>query len=218
MAQSLSPEPEALELRWSRSGGKRLFDLVGACLCLILGLPLMLLAAALIKCTSKGPVLFRQWRVGQHGRLFELLKFRTMVDRRSDAGPSLTRQGDPRIFPVGRFLRYWKLDELPQFFNVIRGDMSLVGPRPDMPEYLASLQEGQRKLVSLLRPGITGAASLQFRHEEALLAEVPPEQMAQFYTVCLLPAKVQIDIDYARGANVATDVEIIFRTAMSVLS
>ena len=214
---SLAPvEPGVNPYAWSCSAGKRLFDLIFAGFFLLLTWPLMLLAALLIKCTSAGPVFFRQIRAGQNGKPFELLKFRSMTHGRRDAGPGVTRQGDPRIFPAGRWLRKWKVDELPQFINVLRGDMSLVGPRPDLPEYIELLSSDQREVL-LLRPGITGAATVQFRHEEELLAQVPPDELQQFYVYRVLPEKVRIDLEYARQATWLGDLRIILRTAGVIL-
>jgi lipopolysaccharide/colanic/teichoic acid biosynthesis glycosyltransferase len=201
---------------WSCSAGKRLFDLSIATALMLASVPVMVAAALVVKCSSRGPVLFRQDRVGQNGRIFQVLKFRTMVHGKRNVGPGVTQQGDPRIFAAGRWLRKWKIDELPQFFNVIRGDMSLVGPRPDLPAYLASLGEEQRKILAL-RPGITGSATLQFRNEEDLLASVPAAELADYYTSHLLPEKIRIDIDYARDANLLSDVKILLRTVASIL-
>lgn len=201
---------------WSCSIRKRLFDLCIATPLMLVSLPVMLVAALVVKCSSRGPVLFRQERVGRNGRIFQVLKFRTMVHGKRNVGPGVTQQGDPRIFPAGRWLRKWKLDELPQFFNVVRGDMSLVGPRPDVPGYMASLSEEQREILSL-RPGITGAATLQFRHEEELLAQVPPEELPHFYASRLFPEKIRIDIAYARDANLFSDVKILLRTVATIL-
>ena len=202
---------------WSCSLGKRLFDLSVALPFLLLCLPVMLVVAVVVKCSSPGPGLFRQDRVGQDGKTFQVLKFRTMVHGKRNVGPGVTQQGDPRIFPAGAWLRKWKLDELPQFFNVVRGDMSLVGPRPDLPGYMASLGEEQREILDL-RPGIAGAATLQFRHEEDMLAQVPAEELAQFYVSRILPEKIRIDLAYARQANFFSDVKVLLRTVTSILS
>lgn len=212
-----SLEPTINVYTWSRSAGKRVFDLVFAGFCLLLTWPLMLLAALLIKCTSPGPVFFRQRRSGQDGKTFELLKFRSMTHGRREAGPGVTRQGDPRIFPAGRWLRKWKVDELPQFINVIRGEMSMVGPRPDLPEYMDLLSHDQREVL-LLRPGITGAATVKFRNEEELLAQVPDDELQQFYVYRVLPEKVQIEMAYARQASFSGDLKILLSTVATILS
>lgn len=202
---------------WNCSLGKRVFDLCVAVPALLLASPVMLLAAAVVKIASPGPILFRQDRVGQNGRIFQVLKFRTMVHGRQNAGPGVTQQGDPRIFPAGRWLRKWKVDELPQFFNVVRGDMSVVGPRPDLPRYMESLGPEQREIL-ILRPGITSSATLQFRHEEDLLAAVPAQELPQYYVSRILPEKIRIDLDYARGAGLLSDLKLVWRTAARILS
>ena len=216
-ASLASLEPTINLYTWSRSAGKRLFDVVFAGFCLLLTWPLMLLAALLIKCTSPGPVFFRQIRSGQDGKAFELLKFRSMTHGRPNAGPGVTRQGDPRIFPAGRWLRKWKVDELPQFINVMRGEMSMVGPRPDLPEYMDLLSQDQREVL-LLRPGITGAATVKFRNEEELLAQVPADELQQFYVYRLLPEKVRLELAYARQASLSGDLRILLSTVATILS
>jgi lipopolysaccharide/colanic/teichoic acid biosynthesis glycosyltransferase len=134
----------------------------------------------------------------------------------NNPGVFITRSGDSRITPVGRWLRKWKLDELPQFINVLKGEMSLVGYRPDMMKYMRTLT-GHDRYIQHFRPGITSPASLRFRNEEQLLAKVPPEEMEQFYVSNLLPQKVRMDLDYAERATFLTDCRILLRTAFSVL-
>lgn len=190
-------------------------DLMGALILIPAAIPPMGLIALLIKATSPGPVFFRQRRLGKGGPVFELLKFRTMHHGRREAGSGLTRRGDSRITPVGRLLRRCKLDELPQLFNVLRGEMSLVGPRPDLPAYFEGLNGEQRRVLDLA-PGLTGAASLKFRNEEALLAQVAPEQLETFYVKTLLPQKIGLELEYARNASVFTDVAMLLRTAAAV--
>jgi lipopolysaccharide/colanic/teichoic acid biosynthesis glycosyltransferase len=152
--------------------------------------------------------------MGRDGRLFSIVKLRTM--RIGGQGPQLTRQGDSRVTGIGRILRKWKLDELPQFFNVLLGHMSLVGPRPDLPQYISMLGAEQVPLLSL-RPGITGAASLQFRNEEELLAQVPEDQLEQCYATKILPQKVEIDFAYARAASFSGDIRILLSTLAAVI-
>jgi lipopolysaccharide/colanic/teichoic acid biosynthesis glycosyltransferase len=198
--------------RWNFSLAKRVFDAGTATLGITLTLPLMAIVAAAIKLGSPGPVLFRQQRVGRGGKLFEILKFRTMINRRQkEIGSSITRKGDVRITGIGRLLRKSKLDELPQLFNVLLGDMSLVGPRPDLPEFYETLAPEQRVIVAL-RPGVTGWATLQFRDEEGHLASIPEEQVANYYVSTLFPTKVQLALDYARRATFLKDLGIIVRT------
>jgi len=200
---------------WCSSPGKRALDWVCAMSLLLAALPLMVIVAALIKFTSQGPAFFRQTRVGRDGALFQLMKFRTMYDGGRGPRLALTRRGDPRVTRVGRVLRKWKLDELPQLLNVVRGEMSLVGPRPDLPDYIRWLPADQHSVV-FLRPGITGRASLQFRDEEVLLAQVPAQEMEGFYRSVLLPRKVTLELEYARGARLSSDIGILLRTVGAV--
>jgi lipopolysaccharide/colanic/teichoic acid biosynthesis glycosyltransferase len=211
-----SAQPRAIFRHWNYSAGKRCFDLVCASVSLLLISPVLLVVALLVKCTSRGPVLYSHRRVGKDGARFGVLKFRTMSANRQITGPSLTRKGDRRITGIGRVLRKWKLDELPQLVNVVRGEMSLVGPRPDAPKYVDKLTSEQ-KLVLLLRPGITGAASLEFRDEEAMLSQVAEDQLEEFYSAEVLPAKVRLDMDYARRANLLTDLVILLRTVGAII-
>src|SRR2546426_964867 len=143
--------------RWCNCRAKRGFDLVCGSVLLVVSLPLMVAAAVLIRLTSAGPILFRHKRLGKCGTEIIVLKFRTMVHRTVGSGPEVTSSGDRRITPAGRLLRKWKIDELPQLFNVLRGDMSLVGPRPDLPEYLSQLRSEQLAVLALI-PGITSPA------------------------------------------------------------
>ena len=196
---------------WCVSKYKRLFDLASSCLLVALASPLIVGIALVVRVSSRGPVLFRQLRVGQAGKHFSLLKFRTMVHKRQEPGLALTQLGDPRVTSVGRFLRKFKLDELPQLLNVVGGDMSLVGPRPDVPEYY----RGQEQVL-LLRPGVTGAATLQFRDEEGVLARVPQAQLLSFYTGTLLPKKIEMDLEYARQATFLTDLGLLFQTLIAI--
>ena len=144
---------------------KRAFDLFFSALGLLALSPLLLLLAMAVKLTSRGPVFFRQQRVGQGGRLFYILKLRSMVVNAEKLGLSVTRDGDPRITPLGRLLRKTKLDELPQLWNVLVGDMSFVGPRPEVPGYVRQYTPGQRRVLEL-KPGITDLATIEFRNEE----------------------------------------------------
>jgi lipopolysaccharide/colanic/teichoic acid biosynthesis glycosyltransferase len=200
---------------WNFSAGKRVFDAATATAALTVTLPLMATIAVAIKLCTPGPALFRQQRVGRGGRLFEILKFRTMVHRSAaNMGTSITRKGDARVTRLGRWLRRSKLDELPQLFNVLRGDMSLVGPRPDLPEFYDSLPPEQR-LILALQPGITGWATLQFHDEEGHLTSVPECELSSYYINVLFPEKVRLALDYARRATFLSDLGIIFRTIIA---
>ena len=201
---------------WPDSRAKRLIDVMGAVLLLVPALPLMAIVAVVIKLTSPGPVLFQQIRCGRYGYRFRLLKFRSMWHWRSDAGPGLTSSNDTRVTPAGRMIRKLKLDELPQLFNVLRGEMSLVGPRPDLPEYLDALPAVQRRVLHL-KPGITSIATLRFRNEEELLSTVPAESLTAYYIANILPQKVNMELDYACQASLFSDVAVLFRTLGAIL-
>jgi len=196
---------------WNFSPGKRLLDASAAGAGLVLFLPLMAVIAVAVRLTSSGPVLFRQRRVGKDGRPFEILKFRTMVHDPQGAGPGVTRKGDSRVTAMGRVLRRAKLDELPQLFNVFRGDMSLVGPRPDLPEFCQAVRPEQQQVFTL-RPGLTGWATLHFRDEEKLLAAAPENQTARYYVDHILSQKTELDLDYASRASFIGDLRIVLRT------
>ncbi|MCE4558056.1 sugar transferase [Pelomonas cellulosilytica] len=191
---------------------KRLFDVVCSALGLLLLAPLLLLIAVWIKLDSHGPALFRQTRVGRHGVPFTIHKFRTM---RVEPGAAITVGVDPRITRAGRLLRACKLDELPQLWDVLRGAMSLVGPRPELPRYVELYPADMRARVLSVRPGVTDPASLAFSHEaELLAAAADPERE---YREVILPAKLRLSADYAAKASVLTDLQLILRTLARVL-
>lgn len=198
---------------WYSGTGKRLLDAIGAMAMLILLAPIFAACALAISLSSPGPILFRQQRVGRDGRLFTLLKFRTM--RADAAGPRITAAGDARITAVGRFLRRCKLDELPQLINVLRGEMSLVGPRPEVEEYVATYSAPQREALKA-SPGITSPASLAFIDEESILAGQPDRE--SYYTRVLLPRKLEIDLAYCRNIRFAADIGILAATARRLVS
>ena len=192
---------------------KRLFDLFGAALALLLLSPLLLLVASWIKLDSPGPVFFRQERVGRHGVPFRIHKFRTMAH--GARGLPLTVGDDGRITRAGAFLRRTRIDELPQFFDVLRGAMSLVGPRPEVPRYVAHYPPGLRERALAVRPGITDPASLAFIDEAALLARAADPERE--YIEVILPAKLQCAVDYAARASVRTDLGVLWRTLWLLL-
>ncbi|MGQ9919419.1 MAG: sugar transferase [Bryobacteraceae bacterium] len=169
--------------------------------------PLLLVLAAAVWIDSGRPVLFRHRRVGRGGRRFEVVKFRSMVQ--GHGGPSITRRGEGRITRVGAFLRRWKLDELPQLWNVVRGEMGLVGPRPEAPEYV-DVEDPLWKSVLAVRPGITDPASVDYRNEEELLAGV--EDVDSFYRKVLLPRKLGLSAAYLERRSLRSDVVVLFRT------
>lgn len=193
--------------------GKRLFDLFAASLGLLLLWPFFLLIAILIRLDSPGPAFFRQGRVGRDARRFVLFKFRSMVRDAESLGPSLTAAGDARLTRIGRILRDAKLDEFPQLWNVLLGQMSLVGPRPELPQYVLQYTTAQRRVLSL-RPGITDPASLLYRNESALLAAQPnPER---FYREIILPHKLALNLDYLGRITFSRDLFLIFRTLRAI--
>ena len=192
--------------------GKRAFDLLGAGLALLLLAPLMAAVALWVRLDSPGPVFFRQQRVGRHGVLFMIHKFRTM--RTGVEGWPLTVGDDARITRAGRFLRRTRLDELPQFIDVLQGAMSLVGPRPEVPRYVALYPPALRERALAVRPGLTDPASLHFIDEAALLAAAADPECE--YVERILPAKLQRAAEYAENASLATDVVVLARTAWAL--
>jgi lipopolysaccharide/colanic/teichoic acid biosynthesis glycosyltransferase len=183
-----------------------------ALLLLLLLSPALGVLALLVRLSSPGPAFFRQQRVGQDGRLFWILKFRTM--RLNNEGPQVTGAGDPRITPIGAWMRHWKVDEWPQLWNVVKGEMALVGPRPEVPRYVAHYTLEQRKVL-LVPPGITGASQLLYRNEEELLRDAPdPEAL---YLQEIMPAKLALDLEYIRARNAWSDLRLILETFGRVL-
>lgn len=192
---------------------KRALD-VGASLAgLVVTAPLLVASAALVKLSSPGPVFFRQVRVGRGGKPFELVKFRTM--RVGNSGPQITAGGDSRITPIGALLRKTKLDELPELVNVLRGDMSLVGPRPEVPRYVALYPERDRELLQRYRPGITDPVTVRLRNEEAILAEAADPEAT--YVNELLPNKVHLYREYLESASLAGDLRTLLDTLLVVV-
>lgn len=194
---------------------KRGLDLFVAAAALMLSAPLLALVALCIRLDSPGPVLFRQERVGLGGRVFRIRKFRTMVVDAPARGPGITVGADPRVTRVGRVLRRSKLDELPQLLDVLAGHMSLVGPRPELPGYVALYPPELRALVLGVRPGITDPASLKYADEATLLAAAADPERE--YREVLLPAKLRESADYIRGATLASDLRVLARTAALLL-
>ncbi len=191
---------------------KRLFDVIASALGLLLLSPLLLAAAVWVRLDSPGPVLFRQRRVGRFGVPFTIHKFRTM---RVEPGAAITVGEDPRITRSGRVLRQTKLDELPQLWDVLRGAMSLVGPRPELPRYVELYPEALKHAVLAVRPGITDPASLAYSHEADLLAAAADPERE--YRDVILPAKLRLSADYAARASLASDLKLIGRTLLRVL-
>jgi lipopolysaccharide/colanic/teichoic acid biosynthesis glycosyltransferase len=188
---------------------KRIFDFIAVCIALPLICPVMAIIAFLIKATSNGPIFFRQNRVGLHQKIFRVYKFRTMVQGTEEMGTSVTTRKDPRITPIGRILRKLKLDELPQLINVVTGDMSLVGPRPDVPEIVENYTIEMRQIFKI-RPGITSVATLHLRDEEGILADV--DEPDTFYEDILVPLKVKLAMEHVYRNSFAFDLKILCQT------
>jgi lipopolysaccharide/colanic/teichoic acid biosynthesis glycosyltransferase len=189
---------------------KRVFDVIVAAAALMLLAPLIALAALWVKLDSPGPALFRQERVGRGGQLFRIHKLRTMRVDAAARGPGITTQHDERITRAGRWLRRYRVDELPQLLDVLRGHMSLVGPRPELPQYVAMYPAALREQVLAVRPGITDPASLEFLDEAAAMAGAADPERA--YVEQILPLKLQRQADYAQRATLASDVVVLGRT------
>lgn len=213
-----NPETEAwlarLQKRKAALAAKRVFDVAASLVILTVTSPFFLLLALAVKLDSRGPVFYRQVRVGRYGRDFRIFKFRTMVQNADKIGLSLTVGDDPRITRVGRFIRRCRLDEFSQLLNVLGGSMSLVGPRPEVrryvnayaPEYMATL---------LVRPGITAPSSIAFKDEDKLLeASSDPEKA---YVEQVLPPKMKLNLEYLKNISLWGDIKILFQTAAAVL-
>ncbi len=212
----MNPSDPAARSPWplSRRAAKRAFDLALSSVALgILGVPLVALAAA-VRLDSPGPALFRQRRVGRGGRPFRIWKLRTMVADAEARGPTVTAQGDPRVTRLGRVLRRSKLDELPQLVNVLVGDMSFVGPRPEVPRWVA-LYPPEDRAVLAVRPGITDPASIVYRDEEAVLAAHLDRDAA--YRDVLMPKKLALARRYVEEQTFARDLYLMFRTVEAVV-
>lgn len=193
--RSLSP--------WSKSLRKRFFDMACVVCSFPITIPMFLMTGLAVRLSSHGPVLFRQERMGRNGKTFTILKFRTMPVRRDTSNrPDVTTSMNQSFTPVGPFLRRWKLDELPQLINVLRGEMSLVGPRPKLPNHQMSRLN--------CRPGITGRATIVFAREELVLSPVPSSQLDSVYHKVVLPLKQRLDEEYMASATFSSDLKLIF--------
>ena len=193
---------------------KRLFDILLSALGLLLLSPLLLAIALWVKLDSPGPALFRQQRIGRHGKPFAIHKFRTMRVDAPALGPQITIGADPRITRSGAILRRYKLDELPQLWDVLRGAMSLVGPRPEVARYVALYPDDLRQLVLSVRPGITDLASIEYRDEGAVLARSSDPERS--YVEEVMPAKLALAAQYVRTQSLAGDLRLILRTIKAI--
>lgn len=193
---------------------KRIFDFIASLLGCIILIPVFAIIAILIKLDSKGPVFFKQKRVGEYGKEFEILKYRTMVVDAEKLGKQITVGNDCRITKIGRFLRKYKLDELPQLFNVLKGDMSLVGPRPEVPKYVSLYNEEERAVLNV-KPGITDFASIEYRDENEILGSV--ENPEEYYINIIMKHKLQLNLKYINNNNLFLDIKIILKTLLKCL-
>lgn len=193
---------------------KRVFDFTASLIGCIILTPVFIIIAILIKLDSKGPVFFKQKRVGKNGKEFEILKYRTMIVDAEKLGKQITVGKDPRITKVGYTLRKYKLDELPQLFNVLKGDMSLVGPRPEVPKYVNIYNESERKVLNV-KPGITDFASIEYSDENAILGTV--ENPEEYYINTIMKHKLQLNLKYINKNNIFLDIKIIFKTLLKCL-
>lgn len=195
-----------------RAMAKRTFDVMVSAIGLAILSPLFLVIAVAIKLNSPGPVFYRGLRAGQYGHPFRIYKFRTMVVGANRIGPGITPAKDDRVTSIGRVLRRFKLDEFPQLLNVLKGEMSLVGPRPEDPRYVALYTPEQREILNY-RPGITSPASIKYRNEEGMLIEHDWETR---YLNEILPVKLALDLEYVRSQSFLTDIAVIMRTLLTL--
>ena len=202
--------PEAKASAWVESRARRVLECAVAAAALLGLSPVLAICWILVRCTSRGPALFRQRRMGRNGQEFELYKFRSMRCESRSGGPSHTVHNDLRITRVGALLRRYKVDEVPQFWNVLKGDMSLVGPRPKLPHH--------ELLRMPYRPGLTGHATLAFRHEERMLMEVPSHEVEHFYEAVVKPMKAELDVRYMERATFLSDLKVLARTSVRCLN
>lgn len=194
---------------------KRIFDLVGSGIGLLILAPLLIFFAVAIKLDSRGPFFFRQERVGQFGKHFRIHKFRTMVVDAEARGMQITVGADSRVTGVGRLLRKYKLDELPQLIDVFFGQMSLVGPRPEVPHYVDCYPQDLKELVLSVKPGITDRASIEFKDENEILGRAADPHRA--YVEEVLPIKLGYYVDYVRSRSLLGDIGIIFSTLVAIV-
>lgn len=192
---------------------KRVFDIIASFCGIIILFPLIIIVSILIKITSKGPVLFKQIRVTKNGKLFKIYKFRTMKEN-SEGNKQITVGKDNRITGIGHILRKTKLDELPQLFNVLKGEMSLVGPRPEVPKYVELYTDEQREILKV-PAGITDYASIYFSNESELLGEA--ENPEEFYIKKIMPYKIELNKKYINEIGIMTDIKIIILTILKIL-
>lgn len=193
---------------------KRLFDIIFSFLGLIITFPLLALFAVLIKCDLKGPVFYRGIRVGKDGKEFRIFKFRTMVKNAEELGGPSTAADDPRLTKIGKFLKKYQLDELPQLINVLRGEMSLVGPRPEVKIYVDMMSDKEKKTILSIKPGMTDLASLWNFHESEVLRGSPDPEKA--YLEKIRPEKIRLQLEYVKNHSFGQDLKIILKTILKI--
>lgn len=194
---------------------KRIFDIGASFFGLVILSPIFLLIAIFIKIDSKGSIFFKQQRVGKNKEIFEIYKFRTMVTDAEKIGKQITIGNDSRITNVGKFIRKCKLDELPQLLNVLRGEMSLVGPRPEVPRYVELYDEYQEQIL-LVKPGITDYASIEFRNENEILGKsIRPEET---YIKDIMPIKIELNVKYIKNISLIEDFKLILKTIEVIIT
>ena len=193
---------------------KRIFDFFAALIGIIILSPILIIVSIAIKLDSPGNIMFLQKRVGKDGKEFNIYKFRTMVTDAEKLGKQITVGKDNRITKVGAFLRKYKIDELPQLFNVLKGDMSLVGPRPEVPKYVALYNEEQRKVLSV-RPGITDLASLKYSDENDILGKV--DNPEEYYINVIMKDKLSLNLEYIEKSNLFFDISLIVKTILKCI-
>lgn len=202
-----------MEHTFYAKSGKRMVDSAAATIGLIVLSPVLLVLMLLVKLTSPGPVFYRQERVGRNGKIFRIVKFRSMFEDADKRGPAITSAGDHRITVLGHLLRRLKLDELPQLWNVLNGEMSLVGPRPEVPCYVESYSASQLRVLTV-RPGITDPASIFYREEEKVLGSQPDPE--RYYRDVLLPDKLSMNLEYLDRISFSYDLFLVLRTTSSL--
>ena len=212
--EELRPYYDHVKKKWFARFWKRFFDIVFSLLLIVILSPAFLIISILVKTTSRGPVFFRQERVTLYCRHFRILKFRTMVVNAEKQGPQVTQNQDSRVTSVGRFLRKTRLDEIPQVFNVLFGQMSLVGARPEVPRYVAQYQP-EWYATFLIRAGVTCEASIKFKDEEQLLKD--SQNVEKDYVDKILPTKLSYDCHYIQTFNVFSDFVLLWKTFFSVI-
>lgn len=196
---------------------KRIFDIVISSLVLIIVSPLLIIIAFLIKLGSPGPVFYRGVRAGRNRQPFRIFKFRSLIENAENLGGPSTAGDDQRLTPIGHWIRKYKLDELPQLFNVLKGEMSLVGPRPEVMNY-ATLYQGPEEIIYSIKPGVTDYASLWNIDEGAILKEAKTtEEIEQRYLSLIRPEKIRLQIKYIQEMSLLTDLKILARTAARIL-